>query len=183
MGGKCGSISRPADEVQRGLWKKQRARLAHALGSAGTPVPCFAWRGAGLPGGQTGGLARCLPAACPKLIPGCSGCPHPGPQPCPRTLMAFLGLPRDHCCFCQPQAGRGIGALVAVPAPGDARCSPVAHPAPAGAFPREALPTGSVGRAALPTTGSPHCGQRPPVGCLATQNIYLPARRMGEKTR
>lgn len=189
MGGKCGSISRPADEVQRGLWKKQRAHLARALGTMGMPVPCFAWRGEGLPGGQTGGLARGLPAARPKGQPGSTSSQGvqavptpglPGPQPCPRALMAFLGLPRGHVAFVSPRLAEALGRTGGCA--GAWWCS-VAHPAPAGAFPREALPAGSMGQAALPITGSPHCRQRPPVGRLATQNIYLPARRMGEKTR
>ena len=119
-----------------------------------------------------GGLSCFLPAAHARGQPGSTSSQGsravltlglPGPQPCPRAPMAFSGLPWDHCSFPQPPAGRGIGSrwclcrsLVML----GAAPSRVAHPAPARAVPREALPPGSAGQAALPIAASPHRGRR-----------------------
>lgn len=87
----------------------------------------------------------------------------PGSQLRPGAPVAFSGLTQDHCRFPRPPAGRGIGSrwclwqsLVML----GAAPSRAARPAPARAIPREDLPAGSTGRAALPMVVCPHRGQR-----------------------
>lgn len=126
------------------------------------------------------------------LIPGRPGCPHRGPasapamSPSPHGLLGVSPgpLPRSSA---PGWPGHWV-ALVPVPEPGDARCGPkqAGSPCSCQGFPKESFTCRQCGPGSSPHRDAPppwvEGGQRPPAGCLATQNFYLPVLRMDENT-
>lgn len=88
-------------------------------GDRGDACALLCLEGRGAARGANRGLSPWLASGTPQrpagehLVPGCSGCPYPraarapAMSPCPH---GFFGAPPGPCRFCQPQAGRGIGA-------------------------------------------------------------------------
>lgn len=199
MGGKCGSISRPADEVNQGLWKKQQARLAHALWTARTRV-CLA-----LLGGERsrrGGELGAYPASRPRHASEASwGAPRPraaglsppwgcqSPSHVPEPPWLFRGSPGTTATFLGPQLAGALGPAGACagacccsvqPQAGWLPCS--CQGFPKGSFTRRQRGPGRSPPRSVPPPWA-EGGQRPPAGRLATQNFYRPARRLDENTK
>lgn len=184
MGGKCESISRPADEVNWGLRKKQRARLARALRTARTRVPllCLEVRGAARE--ENPGLILLLAGSTHQRpagehrVPGRPGCPHHGAAGVPaasRSPRGFFGAhPGPLPLSSAPSRPGHWVAVVPVAEPGDARRSPKQGGSPCSC---QGHPKGRFTRRQHGPRSSPHGGvsppwaeggQRPPSGCLTT---------------